>query len=335
MPLSLGTSLGNARLGISTKWPKGISLGANIPLGVDPTKANKKNIEFSGAKYQTPGNSINTMIGNTKKSNFYSRPCFYYVDITPPAKVRVGLDTLRDINFNCETVTFPGLQLSTKPHKTYGIAREYAYERLLTPLNMSFYVNDNFQEFQFFQRWMEFIMPKNGRFNYPADYSENATIEIFQCSNRVETNTYDLPVMMSCKLTHVFPKTIGDLALGHGLKDQIHKVPITIVYNKIQFTNNMTSGSGINQAIMDGQDHLKNAWNSFSEAGTMLKDKFDDLSLPKLGTLLKKKSSFLPASMDAIRGGGSSAGSAGSGGSASGIQDNSSLNGVGSGSKYV
>ena len=46
MPLSLGTSFGNARLGISTKWPKGISLGANIPLGVDPVKAKKRNIEY-------------------------------------------------------------------------------------------------------------------------------------------------------------------------------------------------------------------------------------------------------------------------------------------------
>ena len=60
----------------------------------------------------------------------------------------------------------------------------------------------------------------------------------------------------------------------------------------------------------------------------MLKDKFDDLALPKLGTLLKKKSSFLPASMDAIRGGGSSTSSAGNAG---GIATNN----LGSGSKYV
>ena len=109
--------------------------------------------------------------------------------------------------------------------------------------------------------------------------------------------------------------TIGDLTLGHALTNQIHKVPVTIVYNKILFTNNLASGSGVNQAIQQGQDHLKNAWNSFSEAGTMLKDKFDDLALPKLGTLLKKKSSFLPGSMDSIRGGG---GSSGSGNSSSG-----------------
>ena len=145
MPLSLGTSLGNARLGISTKWPKGISLGANIPLGVDPVKAKKRNIEYSGSKHQIRNNSINKMVGNAKKANFYSRPCLYYVKVQPPGNLLPSSDTLQDINFNCESVTFPGLQLSTKPHKTYGIAREYAYERLLTPLNMSFYVSDNFQ----------------------------------------------------------------------------------------------------------------------------------------------------------------------------------------------
>jgi hypothetical protein len=327
MPLSLGTSLGNARLGISTQWPKGISLGANIPLGVDPVKAKEKNIEYSGSKHQIHNNSINKMVGQAKKANFFSRPCLYYVRVQPPANLLPGSDTLQDINFNCESVTFPGLQLSTKPHKTYGIAREYAYERLLTPINMSFYVSDNFQEFQFFQRWIEFIMPKNGRFNYPAEYSENATIEIFQCSNQAVQNAAELPVMMSCKLTNVFPKTIGDLTLGHGLINTIHKVPITIVYNEIRFTNNLASGSGVNQALRQSQEHLQNAWNSFSEAGTMLKDKFDDLSLPKLGTLLKKKSSFLPASMDAIRGGGGSGGSGNSSsgemfGIANGISDN-------------
>jgi hypothetical protein len=330
MPLSLGTSLGNARLGISTKWPKGISLGANIPLGVDPVKAKKRNIEYSGSKHQIRNNSINKMVGQATKANFYSRPCLYYVRVQPPGNLLPGSDTLQEINFNCESVTFPGIQLSTKPHKTYGIAREYAYERLLTPLNMSFYVSDNFQEFQFFQRWMEYIMPADGRFNYPADYSAS-TIQIFQCSNRAEYSAEELPVMMSCKLTQAFPKTIGDLTLGHGLKDTFHKVPVTIVYNKIQFTNNLASGSGVNQAIQQGQDHLQNAWNSFSEAGTMLKDKFDDLALPKLGTLLKKKSSFLPASMDAIRGGGSSASSAGNAGNAGGI----STNDLGAGSKYV
>ena len=70
------------------------------------------------------------------------------------------------------------------------------------------------------------------------------------------------------------------------------------------------------------------SWNSHQEAGTMLQDKFAALRNPKLGTLLKKASSFLPGSLDAIRGGGSSTRSAGNAG---GIATND----LGAGSKYV
>ena len=339
MPLSLGTSLGNARLGISTKWPKGISLGANIPLGVDPKKAMsalklRSNHDMPDRIHmKSVGSSINRMMAQVKRSNLFSRPCFYRIEIGPPKALAGHWESIRDITLNCETVSFPGLNLSTKPHKIGGglAGFEYAYERQLAPVNMSFYVSDDMQEFQFFQRWIEHIMPVDGRFNYPkGSGGYTGSIKIFQCSNRIDTDVEDLPVVMSCELTDAYPKTVGDLSLGHGLKDAIHKVPITIIYNDIKFKNYAYSNSGgVNQTIQQGADYLKNAWQSYSEVGTMLKGKFDDLGLPKLGTLIKKKSSFLPGSMDAIRGGGSSAGSAG------GMHDNSSVNGLGAGSKYV
>ena len=80
MPLSLGTSFGNARLGISTKWPKGISLGANIPLGVDPVKAKKRNIEYSGSKHQIRNNSINKMVGQAKKQISIHGPVYIMLE---------------------------------------------------------------------------------------------------------------------------------------------------------------------------------------------------------------------------------------------------------------
>jgi len=335
MPLSLGTSLGNSRFGISTKWPKGISLGANIPLGVDPKKAMtalklRSNHDMPDRKHiESVGSGINRMVAQVKRSNFFSRPCFYRIEIGPPKALTGHWQSIRDITLNCETVSFPGLNLSTKPHKMGGgkSGFEYAYERQLAPVTMSFYVSDDMQEFQFFQRWIEHIMPVDGRFNYPSNYT--GSIKIFQCSNRIDTNVEDLPVIMSCELTDAYPKTVGDLALGHGLKDAIHKVPITIVYNSIKFINHGNGNSGgVNQTIQQGADYLKNAWQSYSEVGTMLKGKFDDLGLPKLGTLLKKKSSFLPASLDTIRGGGSSTSSTGNAGGMS-------TNDLGAGSKYV
>ena len=60
----------------------GISLGVNIPIGVDPKKANRKTIDIG--TNTTSDNSINRMLSNVKKADLFSRPCLYKVFITPP-----------------------------------------------------------------------------------------------------------------------------------------------------------------------------------------------------------------------------------------------------------
>ena len=69
--MPFGNIAGRVRL------PGGISIGANIPIGVDPRKANKKTIEDIGTSNITPKNSITRMLSNVKKSDLFSRPCLY------------------------------------------------------------------------------------------------------------------------------------------------------------------------------------------------------------------------------------------------------------------
>ena len=76
--MALGRIAGRIRL------PGGISVGANIPIGVDPKKANKKTIEDIGTNNITPRNSINRMMANVKNSNLFSRPYLYYILILGP-----------------------------------------------------------------------------------------------------------------------------------------------------------------------------------------------------------------------------------------------------------
>lgn len=303
MPLRLGTSFGNARFGISTKWPKGISLGANIPLGVDPTKANKKQINKLSTNLKTPANHINRMMSQVKDSNFFSRPCLYKIEISPPTGIQLNAGIQKSINLNCDTVSVPGMNISTKPHRTYGWAREYAYETSFVPLDLSFYVSDDMREFHLFQQWMDSIITKNGRSNYFNEYA--GTVWIHQCSGRVDApDSDDLPVMMSVKLDQAFPKILGNLSLGHALRDQVQKLTVNLVYFNIEYYDFVNSEASAGVRFRQGFDHLNNAMRSFTEGGKMLMNPFEALKLPKLGTLLKKKESFLPGLMDSIRGGG-------------------------------
>ena len=215
---------------------------------------------------QTPDNHINRMMSQVKRSNLFSRPYLYYVTITPPPKLLGGYSKqIREISLNCETVSIPGQTIATKEHKTYGLKREFAYEKLLEPINMSFYLSDNLQEFHMLKKWQE-LMWDQGRMGYYTDYI--GTIIIHQCSNIVKPEGDDLKVMLEVKLIEAYPKTLSSLELGHGTQGAIQKVSTTINYRDIKYTDH----TGLVSETDDTET-------------------INQLSLPKTTTIIKEKNS--------------------------------------------
>ena len=180
---------------------------------------------------QTPKNHINRMMANVKNSNLFSRPYLYYVFIHPP-KTFASKTELESIQLNCETVAIPGHVLATKEHKTYGLKREFVYEKLFEMVSMTFYMSDQMHEFNFFNAWMN-SMYSNGRVSYYNDYK--GSIEIFQCSGIKSGGGEDLEVMMKVKLIDAYPKTISALPLGHGLGNTIQKMSTNITYRDVEY----------------------------------------------------------------------------------------------------
>ena len=275
----------------------GISLGVNIPIGVDPKKANRKTIDIG--TNTTSDNSINRMLSNVKKADLFSRPCLYKVFIHPPGRADWPTKfqgVHRGIQLNCNTVSIPGHTMATKEHKTYGLKREYAYEKLYDTVEMSFYMSDKMHEFNFFNAWLN-SMYDNGRVSYYDDYK--GTIEIFQLSGNVgrtsdPNDDEDLTVMMSVKLIDAYPKVISPLPLGHALANEIQKMSVTITYRDIKYLD-YTKQDATKSELEKLFDGVIPALNGLSEAGTLIQDAMADLGLPKAATLLKKKfAGFLP-----------------------------------------
>ena len=271
----------------------GISLGVNIPIGVDPKRANKKTIDIG--TNTTSDNSINRMLSNVKKADLFSRPCLYKVFITPPKQL-LGQYPIQGIQLNCDTVSIPGHTMSTKEHKTYGLKREYAYEKLYDTVEMSFYMSDKMHEFNFFNAWLN-SMYHNGRVSYYDDYK--STIEIFQLSGKVgrtsdSDDEEDLVIMMSVKLIDAYPKVISPLPLGHALVSEIQKMSVTITYRDVEYldyTKQDSTKSGL-EKLFDG---VIPVLNGLTEAGTLIENALAPLGLPKAGALLKSKfAGFLP-----------------------------------------
>ena len=279
--MALGRIAGRIRL------PGGISIGANIPIGVDPKKANKKTIEDIGTNNITPKNSINRMLANVKYSDLFSRPYLYYIFITPP-KTFASKTILDGIMLNCESVSIPGHVIATKEHKVYGLKREYAYEKLYEMVAMSFYMSDKMHEFNFFNAWLN-SMYNNVRVSYYDEYK--GTIEIYQCSGVNPSDEEDLAVMMKVKLIDAYPKTISALALGHSLANTIQKMSVGITYRDVEYLD-YTKQDSTKSSLEKITDV---ALNSLTEAGTLIQDAMADLGLPKAAPLFKKKfAGFLP-----------------------------------------
>jgi len=259
----------------------GISLGVNIPIGVDPKKANRKTIDIG--TNTTSDNSINRMLSNVKKADLFSRQL-------------LGQYPIQGIQLNCNTVSIPGHTMSTKEHKTYGLKREYAYEKLYDTVEMSFYMSDKMHEFNFFNAWLN-SMYHNGRVSYYDDYK--STIQIFQLSGQVgrtsdPNDDEDLTIMMSVKLIDAYPKVISSLPLGHALASEIQKMSVTITYRDIEYLD-YTKQDATKSELEKLFDGVIPALNGLSEAGTLIQDAMADLGLPKAAPLFKKKfAGFLP-----------------------------------------
>lgn len=235
----------------------------------------------------TPDNNINRMMGQVKRSNLFSRPYLYYITITPPNKLKPDYaKQLREVALNCETVSIPGQVIATKEHKPYGLKREYAYDKLLEMVSLSFYLSDNLQEFNIFREWMD-LMWNKGRVGYYNDYV--GTITIHQCSGIETPSGDDLRVMLSAKLIEAYPKTITPLALGHGLQGAIQKVSANITYRDIKYTDHsgIVPENSLLNSFNDFQRHIEDAMGVASEAGKTMKHFLDDLSLPKLSTIVR------------------------------------------------
>jgi len=186
--------------------------------------------------------------------------------------------------------------MSTKEHKTYGLKREYAYEKLYDTVEMSFYMSDKMHEFNFFNAWLN-SMYHNGRVSYYDDYK--STIQIFQLSGQVgrtsdPNDDEDLTIMMSVKLIDAYPKVISSLPLGHALASEIQKMSVTITYRDIEYLD-YTKQDATKSELEKLFDGVIPALNGLSEAGTLIQDAMADLGLPKAAPLLKSKfAGFLP-----------------------------------------
>lgn len=155
--------------------------------------------------------------------------------VSPPPSIETT--DLFTVLLLCQSVSVPGVSISTQPVRTTGETVEAAYDRTFAAANATFYVDVDMRVRYFFDAWINSIQDPTTRiFSYPKDY-KSPEIEIGVL--RLDDNP-----SYAITLFEAFPKSIGNLTLS-GENNNLMTVDVTFDYK--YYTTRMLTQAEINQ----------------------------------------------------------------------------------------
>ena len=237
MAINLGGNIGFRKIfggGGSGTFGPGVTLGFNIPFGVNAVNVQDVG---KGKNLTTKDNSITRIKAHAVGDGLYSRPTLFNLFITalPKGSDDPGQDAqfakdwsyekLKKIGFNCHQISIPSNNIATKPRKTYGLKREYAYDKLFEEITSSFYLSEKMDEYYFFENWQSLMYKPNQSIGWYNDYT--STIEIHQLSRNLSSASgNDLGIVCKFRLLDAYPKLISPLALDYSRTNDIQKFTV-------------------------------------------------------------------------------------------------------------
>lgn len=153
------------------------------------------------------------------KTRGLARTNRYLVSIPMPF---ADSDQNRLIELMCDSVTLPGINMATTPHRFWGEVREIPYERAFDNVTISFYLDTEMLAKKAFDQWMSLIQnPSTRTLNYYDNYVTQIQIDVLDLEND--------SVMYSVKLHEAFPKTINAIQLDASDRS-IMKLQVVLSY---------------------------------------------------------------------------------------------------------
>jgi hypothetical protein len=149
-----------------------------------------------------------------------AKPSYFDVTINVPTAINTP-GSARQLNVRCESAELPSRTLITYDLKTYGPTEKFPYQNSYNDVTMTFIVQDDMYEKQFFDNWLNFISSTNDfNFKYKTDYCTD--IQIIQY-DQTGVETYGV------NLRDAYPIAVNQLDLSWSA-DGYHKVTVVFAY---------------------------------------------------------------------------------------------------------
>jgi hypothetical protein len=145
----------------------------------------------------------------------------------------------------CEAASLPSLNIDTKMNKVYGPGREMPYGRSYTPVNLTFYIDNDYVIKKFFDTWMNTIFDgRTSHMNYYNEYTTQVHILALDArGDNVPLNPSDmangfnasgpstLRARYQCTLEEAYPKTVAEVTYGAG-NAEVARLQVSMQYRK-------------------------------------------------------------------------------------------------------
>jgi len=190
-------------------------------------------------------------IGNLAQTNYY------YVEMTLSKNLEAhfknnypgdpSIDAVKNfvkrLGYLCSECSLPTTSYATAEVKDnfMGVTQEFAHTRLYTDIDLTFYVDADYQVLRFFEGWMDYIAGGNSpslgepaaasspstkiyrRFNYPEDYKMQ-NMKIFKFER-------DYKKQLEYTFINAFPKSVATVPVSYGAAD-ILKVTVSFNFDR-------------------------------------------------------------------------------------------------------
>lgn len=121
---------------------------------------------------------LNDFIGQVKSEGLM-RNNRYIITMPLPRGLLSTNMNMQKVLLLCDSISVPGVTLSSTPARTFGEIREMPYEKVFAPANLSFYVDNKMEVKKLFDNWQGIIQdPQSRTHGYYFNYTTNIDITI-------------------------------------------------------------------------------------------------------------------------------------------------------------
>ena len=156
---------------------------------------------------------------------------------------------LQKILLHCDSVTLPGLNVSTTQARTFGEIREMPYEKLYDNVTINFYVDNTMQVKLLFDTWINNSIQDlyTRKFNYYKQYTSDMMINVF---DKNENQRYVV------RLFECYPKSVSAIQMDYSSKD-VMRLQVSMNYK--YWDSNIMDASVVSDPT--GQSNVYNGFN--------------------------------------------------------------------------